>query len=53
MSKFATQQTGWQDANIKSETSVYLINVFEAFAKKKTVQINAISTRTELFDLPY
>ncbi|BAZ79746.1 hypothetical protein PN497_16065 [Sphaerospermopsis kisseleviana CS-549] len=53
MSKFATQPTCWQDANVKSETSVYLIDVVEAFAKKRPVQINSISTRAELFDLPY
>ncbi|QYX30756.1 hypothetical protein [Sphaerospermopsis torques-reginae] len=53
MSKFATQPTGWQDANVKSETSVSLINVVEAFAKKRTVQIDPISTRTELFDIRY
>jgi hypothetical protein len=34
VSKCATQPTGWQDANVEFETSVSLIDVVEAFAKK-------------------
>ncbi|MBE9059095.1 hypothetical protein [Sphaerospermopsis sp. LEGE 08334] len=53
MSKFATQPTGWQDANVKSETSVHLIDVVEAFAKKKDCsnKSNFYKNRTFLYSI--